>query len=400
MLFAGISIPTLPRGTTMLATMHKTYTAEGAAADSWQERARWVAEGLSTYAAEHDRDDSFVSEGFARLKEAVFFKALVPAELGGGGASVTTIAECIRIIARTCGATALAFSMHSHLVAVAAWRREHQGAPTEGMLKKVAGEDVILVSTGGNDWLSSNGTAVRVEGGYRVTARKPFASGSAVGDLVSTSVLFDDPDGGPTVLHFAVPLRAEGVTVEPTWQTMGMRGTGSNDVVFTDVFVPDAGVAGKRPAGEWHMLFHCICKQAFALVYAAYVGVAEGARDLAVAIASQRAPNAASAQLAGEMENALLTARLANDHALLIAEEWAPSPETTSAAMQCRQIAGQNAILAVEKALELAGGSAFYRRNPLERMFRDIQAARFHPLQEKPQTVFTGRFALGLDVNG
>lgn len=381
----------------MLATMDSK-PVTGADADSWEERAAWVAEGLADLAAAHDRDDSFVAEGYARLKQAGFFKALVPAELGGGGASVTTVGHCIRIVGRTCGATALVFSMHSHLVAVAAWRREHQGAPTEGLLRKVAGEDVILVSTGGNDWLGSNGEAVRVDGGYRVTARKPFASGSAAGHLVSTSVLFVDPESGPTVLHFAVPLGAPGVTVEPTWQTMGMRGTGSNDVVFTDVFVPDAAVAGKRPAGEWHMLFHCICKTAFALVYAAYLGVAEGARDLAVAAAAKRPPQSLTAQLAGEMDNALLLARLANDHALAIAEGWSPGPETTSAAMQCRQLTGQHAITAVTKALELAGGGAFYRRNALERMFRDIQAARFHPLQEKPQLDLTGRVALGWPI--
>lgn len=122
MLSGGISIPVLSRGTIMLATMHKTYSAEGAAADNWQERARWVAEGLSAYAAEHDCNDSFVSEGYARLKEAGFFKALVPAELGGGDASVTTIAECIRIIARTCGATALDF------LCTATWSRSPPGA--------------------------------------------------------------------------------------------------------------------------------------------------------------------------------------------------------------------------------------------------------------------------------
>ena len=63
--------------------------------------------------------------------------------------------------------------------------------------------------------------------------------------------------------------------------------------------------------------------------------------------------------------------------------------------MQCRQLTGQYAIAAVEKALELAGGSAFYRKNTLERLFRDIQAARFHPLTEKPQLDLTGRVALG-----
>lgn len=369
------------------------------AGKSWQERAQWVAEEVAAHATAHDMEDSFVEEGFARLKTAGFFKALVPEEFGGGGTSITTLADCIRIIARQCGSTALAFSMHSHIVAVAAWRLKHQGAPMEGLLRRVATEDLVLVSTGGNDWLSSGGEAERVEGGFRITARKPFASGSAGGDLVNTSCFYNDPEAGPVVLHFGVPLSADGVRIERTWQVMGMRGTGSNDVVFDGVFVPDAAIAGRRPAGEWHMLFHIICKMAFALIYSAYLGVAEGARDLAMLGAAKKSPDPLIAQTAGEVENALLQARLAHAHALVIAEEWAPGPETTSAAMQCRQLIGQAAIRTVEKSLELAGGGAFYRSNPVERMFRDIQAARFHPLQSKPQLDLTGRVALGWPID-
>jgi acyl-CoA dehydrogenase len=276
------------------------------AAASWPERARGIADEIASYAAAHDAADSFVENGFARLKSEGFFKALVPVELGGGGASTAEVCESIRILGRACGSTALAFSMHCHLVAVAAWRREHQNAPTEGMLKRVAAEDLVLVSTGGNDWLDSGGSAEKVDGGFRVTARKPFASGSPMGDLLNTSARYDDPETGPTVLHFAVPLTAEGVRIEPTWRAMGMRGTGSNDVVLDGVFVPDAGIAGRRPAGEWHMLFHVIAKMAFAFIYSAYLGVAEGARDLAIGSAAKRAPGPSTAarRRAGERATA------------------------------------------------------------------------------------------------
>jgi alkylation response protein AidB-like acyl-CoA dehydrogenase len=367
---------------------------------SWRARVERVAAEIAAHAESHDRDDSFVEEGFALLKSEGFFSALVPAEMGGGGASTATICDCIRILARACSSTALAFSMHCHVVAVAAWRHKHMGAPTDGLLKRVAAEGLVLVSSGGGDWLASGGSAEKVEGGFRVTARKPFASGSAMGDLLNTSARYEDPEAGPTVLHFAVPLTAEGVRIEPTWQVMGMRGTGSNDVVLDGVFMPDAAIAGRRPAGEWHMLFHVISKMAFAFIYSAYLGVAERAREIALESARRRAPDPLLAQLAGEMENALTIARLANAEAIAIAEEREPGPETTSAAMQCRQVTGQHAIVAVAKALELAGGSAFYRRNALERLFRDIQAARFHPLTEKPQLDLTGRVALGWPIDG
>jgi acyl-CoA dehydrogenase len=74
--------------------------------------------------------------------------------------------------------------------------------------------------------------------------------------------------------------------------------------------------------------------------------------------------------------------------------------ETTKAIVIGRTLAGRAVIRATEKAVEVVGGAAFYRALGLERLFRDVQAARFHPLQEKPQAIFTGRLALGFDVNG
>ena len=378
----------------MLAIVEKPMTTD------WKAKAEEIAARIADCAAAHDADDSFVAEGFAALEEARFFSALVPSELGGGGATVGEIAEALRIIGATCGSTALAASMHSHIVAAAAWRWQNQGAPTDGLLKRVAAEQLKLVSSGGSDWLNSAGKMEKVEGGYRLTARKAFASGSPTGDLLMTSAVYDDPEEGPTVLHFAAPLKGDGVSIAPTWQVMGMRGTGSDDVVFDGLFIPDAAIAGRRPQGQWHMLFHVISMIAFSLIYSAYLGVAEGARSRALEIARKRPRDPLLPQLVGEMDNRLLEARLAHRRMVEIAETGTPGPETTSEAMACRTLVGQAVIDAVAKAMEVAGGGAFYRKNGLERAFRDIQAARFHPLQEKPQLELAGRVALGWDING
>ena len=190
----------------MLALVEKPMTTD------WTKKAEEIAAAIAEHAARHDADDSFVAEGFAALEEAGFFSALVPEELGGGGASVGEICDAIRIVGAACGSTALAAAMHSHIVAVAAWRWKNQGAPTDGLLKRIAAEKLKLVSSGGSDWLKSAGTMEKVEGGYRLTARKAFASGSPTGNLLMTSAVYDDPADGPTVLHFAAPLKGEGVT--------------------------------------------------------------------------------------------------------------------------------------------------------------------------------------------
>jgi acyl-CoA dehydrogenase len=378
----------------MLALVEKPMTM------NWTKKAEKIAAAIAEHAARHDSDDSFVEEGFAELEAAGFFTALVPSDFDGGGASLGEICEALKIIGAACGSTALAASMHSHIIAVAAWRWKNQGAPTDGLLKRVVAEQLKLVSSGGSDWLKSAGTMEKVEGGYKLTARKAFASGSTVGNILNTSAVYDDPVEGPTVLHFGAPLKAEGVRIEPTWRTMGMRGTGSDDVVFDGIFIPDAAIAGKRPQGQWHMLFHVISMIAFALIYSAYLGVAEGARNRALELARKRPEDPLLAQLVGEMENRLLAARLAHRRLVEIAETATPGPETTSEAMSCRTLVGQAAIDTVGKAMEVAGGAAFYRKTGLERAFRDVQAARFHPLQEKPQLDLAGRVALGWDIDG
>lgn len=366
----------------------------------WAGRAAEIAGQLAEQAAAHDAEASFVHEGYALLKQAGFFSALVPAELGGGGAEIGQMCRAIRVLAASCGSTALAFSMHSHVVAVNAWRWRHQGAPTDSLLKRVASERLVMVSSGGSDWLTSAGSATRCDGGFRISARKPFASGSEVGDLLATSVVYDDSEEGPTVLHFPVSLKADGVSLNRNWDVMGMRGTGSQEVVIEDVFLPDAMVLGRRPQGKWHILFHIISMIAMPLIYSAYVGIAEGARGKALAGAGRKPADDARLLLIGEMENCFATAEMAFERLVDIAGHADPGPDTTSQVMIARTLAAQAAIATVEKAMEVAGGFAFYRKPGLERAFRDVQAARYHPLQEKAQQMLSARIALGLDIDG
>lgn len=374
-------------------------TAFRDATTDWAALGTRIAMEIGRDAARHDAEESFVAGNYARLKEAGLLKAFVPAEFGGGDADYREMCALIRTLGAACGSTALAFSMHAHLVATAAWRWRHQQAPTEGLLRRVAAEDLVLVSSGGSDWLKSAGSAVRTEGGFLITARKIFSSGCPAGDLLMTSAVHDDPEAGATVLHFAVPFKAPGVTILDTWHVMGMRGTGSHDVELKDVFVPDAAISGRRPQGKWHPLFHIISMVAFPLIYAAYVGVAEGARAAAIAAAAKKPQSPELNHVVGEMQNAFASAEMALGAMIDAAEAGMPGPATTDRVMTGRTLAGRAAIRTVEHAMEAAGGASFYR-GPIERAFRDVQGARFHPLQEQAQLQFSGRLALGHDIDG
>jgi alkylation response protein AidB-like acyl-CoA dehydrogenase len=103
--------------------------------------------------------------------------------------------------------------------------------------------------------------------------------------------------------------------------------------------------------------------------------------------------------LIGEMEDEIAMARLARADMVTTAETADPGIHTTNRITADRTLAGRAAIRAVEKAMEAVGGASIYRNLGIERRFRDVQGARFHPLQEKAQHRYAGRLALGLDID-
>jgi alkylation response protein AidB-like acyl-CoA dehydrogenase len=306
--------------------------------------------------------------------------------------------EFVRGLAHHCSSTALAVSMHQHLVS-AAVVNYRAGRPGQKLLEKVAASEAVLISTGANDWLESNGEAIKVEGGYKVTAFKPFTSGSPAGTAFVTSAAYDDPVSGPQVLHFPVPTNAEGVVFLNDWKTMGMRATGSQTVRFENVFVPDEAVVLKRPRGEYHPAFNVILTVAMPLIMSAYVGTAEAACAIARERAVKRPGDPVTPFLIGEMENLLTTAKLAREDLVRIANDldFAPTQETANAILIRKTIAANHVIAAAEKALEAAGGAGFFRKAGLERLLRDAHGAQFHPMQEKRQQFFSGRLSIGLE---
>lgn len=291
--------------------------------------------------------------------------------------------------------------MHTHLVATAVWRHAH-GQPGEALLRKVASSELVLVSTGAGDWVDSVGRAERAPGGYRVSAVKHFCSAAPVGDLLMTSAPHDDAERGAEVLHFPVPLRAEGVRVREDWDTLGMRATGSHSIELAGVFVPDEAVVLRRPRGEWHGFWNVVVAVAAPIYMAPYVGVAERAATLAREAARRSKPDPLLVLGLGELENQLTLTQMAWREMVGLTDDYAVQPALDHAnRMLIRKTLTANAALAtVSKAVELVGGSAFYRAHGLERLLRDVQGAPFHPLPEKKQLAFTGRVALGLSPVG
>ena len=290
--------------------------------------------------------------------------------------------------------------MHSRLVAAQVWR--HQRGLPAPLLTRVAETQLALVSTGASDWIESGGSSRKVDGGYVVTASKQPASGAPVGGALVTSARWDDSPDGSQVLHFSVPLAADGVRVEATWHAVGVRATGSHTVLLDEVFVPDAAVLLARPAGQWQPVWSTALGAALPLIMACCVGVAEAAAERAIALAQCRAERPDIAPLVGRMLNQLTVTRDAV-RAMIDASDGLRFDNTLehAASSLTRKTIAADAVLAVVRlAMEVGGGAAYGVGAGIERLVRDAHGALYHPLPAAQQERFTGRVALGLDPLG
>lgn len=347
-------------------------------------------------AVEYDNEDRFVEKNYAELKENGFLSAIIPEELGGSGISHPDMCNILMEMAKYCSSTALALSMHQHLLSANVWKYKN-GQGMEAMLKNVAANQPVLVSTGANDWLESSGLMEKTGDGFLVTAVKHFASQSAIGDVLVTSAAYDDPELGLQVLHFSVPFKTPGITLLNNWEALGMRATGSHSVKLEKVFVPGTSISLRRPKGEFHPVWNVILTVAMPLIMSVYLGIAQKAEKIAIAhISNQKTRRPYIPDMIGDMRNELTTAELNVKDMIRIANDFdfKPIDKNGNDILTRKTNSAKACINVVEKAMNIVGGPGFYRSFGLEKLFRDVQAAKYHPLQEKDQLRFTGEFIL------
>ena len=363
----------------------------------WKELSHQLGKEFAIEAVKADRDGNFVFRNYETLKQHQYFSAMVPAELGGGGISHEEMCEVIYTIAQYCGSTALAFSMHQHLVAATVWKYKNKGEG-KALLEKVAKQQLILISTGARDWLGSNGEMEKTEGGYLLSAKKHFASQSITGDVAVTSAPYLDENNEWKVLHFAVPMNSNGVRVLDDWDVMGMRGTGSQTIVFDKVFIPESAIGLSRPRDEFHPVWSVVLTVAMPLIMSAYVGIAKRSLDIAINIGKKYARNQKHLPyLIGQINNKLLSAKSQwkSMYTLTNNFDFKPNENRTIDILSYKTNVADACIQTVSAAMEAIGGQGFYKKNEMERLFRDVQAAQFHPLPKWDQYVFTGERLLG-----
>jgi alkylation response protein AidB-like acyl-CoA dehydrogenase len=257
---------------------------------------------------------------------------------------------------------------------------------------------VAMSERGAGSRLSKITTSYRRTGsGFHITGSKAFVSAAGHADAYLVAARdATTSDAEPTVSYFLVP-GGDGVTVEPTWDSMGMRATGSHDV-HLDVDVDrDALLGGIE--GLTVLLAQVMPQWLVASYAAVYVGVARSAIAQAAAHLRRRGLDTLPAVRSrmGRADAAVAAADLVVAEAARRVTDAPGMPETNRWVWRAKLIAGDTAASVASSMLEAAGTSATRRGHPLERVYRDARCGALQPATSDVCADWLGVAALGGD---
>ncbi len=350
------------------------------------------------------------AESVKALEEAGFFRLLQPAGYGGFEADPVTFYTAVRMIAGACGSTGWVASV----VGVHAWQL--------ALFPPAAQHDVwgADASTRMSSSYAPTGRAQVAGGGYQLSGRWSFSSGCRHASWVLLGGLATDDDGNPVDFRtFLLP--ASDYVIDDVWDTVGLRGTGSNDIVVDGAFVPE------HRSLSFADVTRCACpgqevntaplyRIPFGSVFSCaittpIIGMATGAYDAHLAYQRGRVSTAYGAKVAedpfaqvrvadaaAEIDAAWLA--ISHDMTELMAHARAGEPIPMPLRLRIRrdQVLGtRRAVGAVDLLFENSGGRALRVGTPIQRFWRDAHAGRVHAINDLERALaLFGRGELGL----
>jgi alkylation response protein AidB-like acyl-CoA dehydrogenase len=365
-----------------------------------------VTAALAAQAEEHDRAGSFPAGGIAAVHAAGLLTATVAERYGGPGAGLAPTVAILRALGRGDPSAALITAMTLFLHAAQAREPTWPSGLYAEALAESADRPVLInalrvepeLGTPARGGLPAT-TARRIPGGWSLTGRKIFSTG-AVG-LRWMAVWAATDDSPARVGSFLVRSDSPGITIEPTWDHLGLRASRSDDVIFAGVAVPAHAVTGLVEPGAGPARDAALMTWNALGLAALYLGVASAARDWLVGFLNERTPTALGRPLAtlprfqnavGEIEAALT---VADDLVASLAARADAGEEISASHAGMAKLAGTRAAIgAVEQAVALFGNNGLTRKYPLERHYRDVLCARVHTPQDDSILAAAGQAAL------
>ena len=376
---------------------------------TWTQAARTLAAEFAARAAAHDRDASFPFENFTQLHEAGLLALAAPRELGGQGASIGQLGEVIGAIGQGDPATALVLTMQylQHRSMGRPGRVWPQDVARRLVRESIEGVSLVNslrvepeLGSPARGGLPAT-VARRTAEGWRLSGHKMYSTGSPILKWYAVWARTDEAE--PRLGTFLVPAGLPGTRIIETWDHLGLRASGSHDVIFEDVLIDPEYALDLRPPHDWTGGDPGLQADMTVLMGALYTGVARAARDWVLEFLRQRKPASLGAALstlprAQEIVGTIEALLLTNDRLIASLARDVDAGVSVAAVDGglIKSIATNNAVRAVEAALSLSSNHGLSRKNPLERHLRDVLCGRIHTPQDDSVLVAAGRRALGV----
>jgi alkylation response protein AidB-like acyl-CoA dehydrogenase len=381
------------------------------------------AADFATRASTYDVEGSFPHENIKALQSSGFMAAAVPEEFGGMGVSAhLDFLTAQSRLARGCASTAIASNMHivSTRVMATIWKQrdsqpEGMVAATEGFLRAVGAGQLVTCVPGteaGTD-ISSPMSELTPEGdGYILNGRKMFATLSPAAQIMFSTARLKQDDGAYRVMLCVIPKGTPGATVVENWDALGMRASGSGEVIYEGVKLPAGSVI---PQGEWGVIGGggLLDLGGFGTsLPACFLGIAEAAQQIAIDMLQRRkgakgtrmADRVPLQLLIGQNEVDLFAMRAVIERIArlleLSAEDGAESANLTlTRQMQAMKWTVEHGAMdVVNRAMTMSGGAGYMTGHPLSRLYRDVRAGPFmQPFGEYEVMEFIGKQTLGIE---
>jgi alkylation response protein AidB-like acyl-CoA dehydrogenase len=374
-------------------------------------RCRELAADFATRSAEHDRVASHPVENYEILRREGFLELDVPKAWGGAGVGLLGHTLAFEALAEGCPATALAFNMHASVVMPVLLSAEVGAEAKERVAELVVRRRRLIAGNFSEPGTTSligarplSARARRVEGGWRVTGRKMFASMLEAADHCMVMAYPEGAAGPYAGIILLLPRDAEGRRVKADWDTLGMRATRSDSLILEECFVPDSTVVFRTD--DMRRFRHDHLNWFWGSYTAVYLGVAAAAYDELRRVMLARRPQGSAQPLAlhpdvrrrvAEISAELDAARLVTYRSAWLSDTDGPTAETTAALYRAKYVVGEAASRITRAALTLGGAHGIFKGSRLEQLFRDGALAPLHPPPSDFCLWNMGLHELGLD---
>ena len=369
-----------------------------------------LLERIRSRAAQVDADNVFPDQDLAELREAGYLRILVPADRGGFGLGLEQAAVLQQRLASASPATALSINMHLVWTGVAKVMQD-RGIDDLAFVQTgaVAGEVFAFgISEAGNDLVlfgSDTQAVPQPDGGYAFTGTKIFTSLAPVWNQLGLHGLDSSDPDDPKLVYAFVP-RTEQVVTRDDWDTLGMRGSQSRTTELHGVVAPaDRVVRTVAPGPNPDPIVFGIFSVFEVLLASVYTGIARRALDLAVETVQKRRSKKSGTTYSQDPDIRWRIADMALAYdavpmqiATIAHDVDAVADRGASWFFSLSGLKHRAVVMAkqvADDAMLVSGGSSYFTRNELSRIYRDVLAGMFHPSDPESAHATAASFWLG-----